>query len=60
MFGLGNVRATSSNMDKMLYEIEVRKMANMGDMINALLMLASSIHELTWLVPYAILIFYLF
>ena len=49
--------ATSSNMDKMLHELEVQKMAYMGIMTNAFIKMAPSIHELTRLVTYAILIF---
>ena len=44
---IANKEAEASNMDKKLYELEVERTKNLGNMTSALLMLASSMDALT-------------
>jgi hypothetical protein len=44
---IANKEAEALNMDKKLFELEVERTKNLGNMTNALLMLASSMDALT-------------
>lgn len=44
---IAHKEAEASNMDKKLYELEVERTKNLGNMTSALLMLASSMDALT-------------